>query len=68
MLFIGVIKLKTIERILIKVIFVQFIFLLFSQLVFHHFNLLPELNQITQYEGVSGDSYTKILETFLGKD
>lgn len=58
---------KTMERILIKVIVVQFIFLLFSQLFLHVFDLMPELKQITQYEGVNKNSYTKIIETFNGQ-
>ena len=63
----GVIIVKTMERILIKVIVVQFIFLLFSQFFLHVFDLMPELKQITQYEGVSKNSYTKIIETFNGQ-
>ncbi|WP_442594579.1 YpfB family protein [Neobacillus sp. D3-1R] len=54
------------ERILIKLILVQFIFLILSQIVFHSFNAFPELKEITRYEGVSNSNYTDILET-LGR-
>ncbi|HYK73300.1 MAG TPA: YpfB family protein, partial [Pseudoneobacillus sp.] len=49
---------KRFERILIKLILVQFIFLIMSQIVFHSFNAFPELKEITQYEGVSNSNYT----------
>lgn len=57
---------KRFERILIKLILVQFIFLIMSQIVFHSFNAFPELKEITQYEGVSNSNYTEVLET-LGR-
>jgi hypothetical protein len=55
---------KLIERLLIKIIFIQFVFLLLTQLVFHEWNSFPELQQIKQYEGVSEDNLTEIIETF----
>lgn len=58
---------KTVERILIKLIVIQFIFLLLSQYVFHKFEILPELQQLARYEGVSEDNFSEILETFNGR-
>lgn len=55
---------KTIERIILKLIIVQFIFLLITQLFFHHMNAFPELKQLTQYEGVTEKNFTELLETF----
>ncbi|CAM3442170.1 YpfB family protein [Cytobacillus oceanisediminis] len=55
---------KTIERVLLKLIIVQFIFLLITQLFFHHMNAFPELKQLTQYEGVTDQNFTELLETF----
>ena len=56
---------KLIERLLIKIIMIQFILLLFTQLVFHKWNSFPELQQITQYEGVSENNLTEIWKHFL---
>ena len=53
-----------IEKIIIKLIIIQGIFLLFSQVFLHHYNVFPELNALIQYEGVSEDYFTKIIETF----
>ncbi|EIJ78702.1 hypothetical protein PB1_14129 [Bacillus methanolicus PB1] len=58
---------KTFERILMKVIVIQLICLLLVQLFFHKLNIFPELKQITQYEGVSENNFTQILETFQGQ-
>lgn len=60
-------KMKTFERILIKIVIVQFIFLVLSQVVLHKFNVLPELSQLRQYEGVTENNFSQILETFKGK-
>ena len=60
-------NMKLIERLLIKIIFIQFIFLLLTQLVFHEWNSFPELQQIKQYEGVSENNLTEIIETFSNK-
>jgi len=51
-----------IERILKKLVVIQAIFLIFCQVLYHHFDLFPELKNLTQYEGVDGDSFTKVLE------
>lgn len=58
---------KTFERILMKVIVIQFIILLSVQFFFHKLNIFPELKQITQYEGVSENHFTQKLETFKGR-
>lgn len=58
---------KFVERCLVKLIILQFIILLFTQLIFHKWSSFPELQQITQYEGVSEDNYTEFIETFSGK-
>lgn len=55
---------KAIERIIVKVIIVQFLFLLLAQIFLHKMNLFPELREITQYEGVSDNNFTELLETF----
>lgn len=57
---------KAFERILIKIIVIQFIFLIISQLMIHQFDLFPELKEITQYEGVTDNYFTKLLEAFSG--
>ncbi|MBT2656416.1 YpfB family protein [Bacillus sp. ISL-18] len=55
---------KTIERILIKVVIVQFIFLFLSQLLLHQFDIFPQIKHLTKYEGVNENSITEILQTF----
>ncbi|MEH7107361.1 YpfB family protein [Bacillus sp. JJ1764] len=59
--------LKKAEAILIKVILVQFLFLFLSQFIFHQLDVMPELKQITKYEGVSKTKFTDILQTLKGK-
>ncbi|WP_174734032.1 YpfB family protein [Mesobacillus harenae] len=54
---------KTFERILLKAAVIQFIILLLTQVFFHRLNALPELKEITQYEGVSENNFSEILET-----
>ncbi|WP_428908953.1 DUF5359 family protein [Niallia sp. Krafla_26] len=58
---------KLIERVLMKIILIQLVLLLMTQLFFHEWNSFPELQQITQYEGVSENSITEIIETFNRK-
>lgn len=57
------IELKTFERILIKLVIIQFAFLFITQLFFHQLNVLPELKVITQYEGVVKEKNTESVET-----
>ena len=49
---------KIVERLLLKIIIIQLIMLVLAQLFFHKMNALPELQQITQYEGVSENQLT----------
>ncbi|WML45131.1 YpfB family protein [Neobacillus sp. PS3-40] len=58
---------KTVERVLIKLAIIQFIFLLLSQVILHQLDAFPQLKQLTKYEGVNKNSYTEILETFNGE-
>ncbi|WP_394232801.1 YpfB family protein [Niallia oryzisoli] len=58
---------KLVERLLLKMIIIQLVFLLLTQVFFHKFNSFPELQQIAQYEGVSEDDLTEFLETFSSK-
>ncbi|PLR75629.1 hypothetical protein CU633_20035 [Bacillus sp. V3-13] len=58
---------KTFERILIKIIIVQFFFLIGTQIFIHSLNILPELKQLAEYEGVSENNFTKLIETFNGE-
>lgn len=58
---------KSMERILIKIVIIQFIFLFVTQMFFHKLNIFPELKQLTQYEGVTDNNFTELLETFRGQ-
>lgn len=59
---------KTFERILIKIAIIQFIFLVIAQVFFHEFNAFPELKQITQYEGVTDNNHSEVLNSFRNKE
>jgi hypothetical protein len=61
---VGVVEMKRVERLLIKVVIVQFIFLFLSQLFFHQLDIFPQVKQITKYEGVNENTFTEILQTF----
>lgn len=63
----GLNGMKLIERLLLKMIIIHFVFLLLTQVFFHRFNSFPELQQIAQYEGVTENDLTEFLETFSGK-
>ena len=58
---------KIVERLLLKIIVIQLIMLVLSQLFFHKMNAFPEWQQITQYEGVSENQYNEFLETLSGE-
>jgi hypothetical protein len=58
---------KTFERILMKIVMIQFIILVISQLLFHRYQIFPELNQLTKYEGVTDYNFSEVLETFKGR-
>jgi len=55
------------ERILMKLVLIQFIVLVLVQLFFHHLGVLPELKEITKYEGVNENIKTDSLQTFQDK-
>ena len=57
---------KMVERILIKVILIQFVFLFLAQLFLHQLDIFPQLEQLTKYEGVNENTFTEILQTFNG--
>ncbi|WP_400242037.1 DUF5359 family protein [Niallia sp. JL1B1071] len=54
---------KTVERIIIKIILLQIVFFLVGQL-FHIWDIIPEIRTITQYEGVMDSNFISFLETF----
>lgn len=55
---------KRVERMIIKLVLIQGIFLLLSQILLHHYDFFPEWRELIQYEGVGTDNFSKILETF----
>ncbi|MDQ0232940.1 YpfB family protein [Metabacillus malikii] len=55
---------KRFERILIKLIVIQFIVLLCSQLLIQQSAIKPYLSKVVQYEGVNKQTITEWLETF----
>ncbi|WP_053366975.1 YpfB family protein [Bacillus sp. FJAT-27245] len=57
---------KFAERILIKAVIAQFIFLLLAQFLFHRFGVLPELKGVTKYEGIGKMDHSDMLEVFRG--
>jgi hypothetical protein len=54
---------KAMERILIKMAVIQFVFLFLAQLFLHQLNVIPELKVLAQYEGVVKDKSAKTVET-----
>jgi Family of unknown function (DUF5359) len=59
---------KTVERLLIKLVIVQFIFLFLSQLLLHQMDIFPQIKHLTKYEGVNENTLTEILQTFQGNN
>jgi hypothetical protein len=57
---------KVVERVLIKVVIIQFIFLFLAQFFLHQLDIFPQLDQLTKYEGVNENTFTEILQTFNG--
>ena len=55
-------RLRIVERIILKLLVIQFVFMVIGILL-HHFNFVPSINQITQYEGVMDSNFVKMLET-----
>ncbi len=63
----GVIVMKRVETVLLKVVIIQFVFLLLSQFFFHQMDVLPQIKQLTKYEGVNENTFTEILQTLQTK-
>jgi hypothetical protein len=57
-------SLKTVERIIIKLILLQCIFLVAFQFFLSREDVFMEFTKLAQYEGVTNNNYTKIMETF----
>jgi hypothetical protein len=55
---------KRFERILIKLIVIQFVALVCAQLLIQHSTIQPYLSRVVQYEGVNKITITEWLETF----
>ncbi|PLT28316.1 DUF5359 family protein [Peribacillus deserti] len=53
---------KRFEGILIKLIMIQFVFLLFFQVFFHREDSFLELKKMAKYEGVNENNYGKVLD------
>jgi hypothetical protein len=60
-------KMKRLERLIVKAVIIQFLFLLAAQVLLHKYDVMPELKQLAQYEGVARNSFEELLETFSGK-
>lgn len=58
---------NTVERVIMKIVVIQFVLLLLSQIIFHQLDAFPQLKKITKYEGVTKNTSTKIVETINGK-
>jgi hypothetical protein len=55
---------KHLERIIVKLVVIQIIFLLIAQFIMTNNQLSPYLSKVIEYEGVTKDSYSKVVETF----
>lgn len=55
---------KRFERILIKLIVIQFIALVFAQFLIQQPSIQPYFSRMVQYEGVNKITITEWLETF----
>ncbi|WP_456278522.1 YpfB family protein [Bacillus sp. AK128] len=55
---------KNIERVLVKLVVVQIICLVIAQVIMTNHQLSPYLSKVVEYEGVTKDSYSKVVETF----
>ncbi|MCJ7990662.1 YpfB family protein [Priestia megaterium] len=53
-----------IERILIKLVVIQFVFLIIAQCILLSSNHSTYFSKVIQYEGVSKNNFNKIIETF----
>lgn len=57
-------SMKSIERLLIKLIIIQFICLLAFQAFLHQEGSLLESKKLIRYEGVTSTNHEKVVETF----
>jgi hypothetical protein len=57
---------KIVERIIIKLIIIQVIFLCTIQIFLSFEDHMIQLSKLSQYEGVNSNNYTKVIETFEG--
>ena len=57
---------KTVERMIVKIIIIQMLFLFMVQAFLSFENHVIQLTKLAQYEGVNSNNYTKIIETFEG--
>lgn len=55
---------KTVERVILKIILIQIIFLFITQIFLNFGEHVIPLTKLAQYEGVNSHNYTKIMETF----
>ncbi|TDY52656.1 YpfB family protein [Bacillus subtilis] len=55
---------KTFERLLIKLLFIQAIILLGIQFLFHYQHIEPYVSKVIQYEGVDKMEENNRIETF----
>jgi hypothetical protein len=55
---------KRLERILVKLVVIQLICLVVAQIIMMNNQISPFLSKVIQYEGVTKDSFTKVVETF----
>ncbi|CAN2248814.1 conserved hypothetical protein [Bacillus subtilis] len=55
---------KTFERLLIKILFIQAIILLSVQFLFHYQHIEPYVSKVIQYEGVDNMEGDNKIETF----
>jgi hypothetical protein len=55
---------KRLERILVKLVVIQLICLVVAQIIMLNNQISPFLSKVIQYEGVTKDSFTKVVETF----
>ncbi|WP_453995376.1 YpfB family protein [Bacillus nitroreducens] len=56
---------KNLERVLIKLAIIQFIFLLVAQAIILYSPLTPYITRMIEYEGVDKTDPTKTVETLL---
>lgn len=55
---------KRVEQILLKLVIIQFLFLLVAQSILLFSNYSSYFSKVIQYEGVTKNNFTKIVETF----